>query len=235
MLRNLGRIGQSRVTWATFGFLLLIQAVVSLDGWSPFDAAPWEFWGLSRNGIKQGFVWQIVSYGLIHGSWLHFSVNGLGLLVLGSRIEHIAGCKVVLVTIAIGIVAGAAAHLLFGSGILVGFSAGVFALWMLLVSLSPQSRLFPVVFCPSLWLGWGVLGLSLIFAISDPRSGFPWPEALRISSTGGFWSPLYDIGHACHFGGGLAGWVVSLWLLRTRISMETLKRQRARRESRQMT
>jgi membrane associated rhomboid family serine protease len=42
----------------------------------------------------------------------------------------------------------------------------------------------------------------------------------------------FRIGHACHFGGGLAGWIYGRWLLRPRVSLKQLERSRARRETR---
>jgi hypothetical protein len=41
------------------------------------------------------------------------------------------------------------------------------------------------------------------------------------------------MGHACHFGGGMAGWLFGRWLLRPRISLERLRRDRERREAKE--
>jgi membrane associated rhomboid family serine protease len=37
------------------------------------------------------------------------------------------------------------------------------------------------------------------------------------------------MGHACHFGGALAGWLYGRWMLRQRVTLEKLRRDRARR------
>jgi membrane associated rhomboid family serine protease len=47
-----------------------------------------------------------------------------------------------------------------------------------------------------------------------------------------FGSWIFEIGHACHLGGGLAGWLMGLWILRPRITLEELQKERARREAR---
>jgi membrane associated rhomboid family serine protease len=41
----------------------------------------------------------------------------------------------------------------------------------------------------------------------------------------------FDLGHACHFGGGVAGWLYGRWLLRPRVSLERLRRDRERHEA----
>jgi membrane associated rhomboid family serine protease len=42
---------------------------------------------------------------------------------------------------------------------------------------------------------------------------------------------VFAMGHACHFGGGLAGWLYGRWLLRPRVTLERLRRDRKRREA----
>lgn len=229
--RNVRRLKSSRMVWALAVVLLCAHAATLLAGWNREDAEPWQVWGLSREGIRQGRVWQFVSYALLHGSWFHLAVNLLFLLLVGSRVEHITGGRVVAVAVLAGAVLGGTAHVLLGTGILVGISGGALALWMLLIGLSPESRMLPFP-GPCIWLGWGVLLASLVLALCDPNGGFgPFRElgdALEIR----FGSWLFAIGHACHFGGGLAGWLVGLWILRPRITLEALQKERARRENR---
>jgi membrane associated rhomboid family serine protease len=42
---------------------------------------------------------------------------------------------------------------------------------------------------------------------------------------------LFQIGHACHLGGGLAGWMLGRWILRPRITKKRLRRDRERQEA----
>jgi rhomboid protease GluP len=219
------------MVWAWAGVLFLAHVATVIAGWTHEDAEPWEMWGLSRGGFLAGRVWQVVTHAIIHGSWFHLALNALFLLVVGSRIEHIAGHRVVWVTLLAGILSGAASHLALGHGILVGVSGGAFALWMLLVGLSPDSRILPFP-GPCLWLGWGVLVASLVLVVCDPLGGFgPFRElGDRFAMRFGSW--IFEIGHACHLGGGLAGWLMGLWILRPRITLEELQKERARREAR---
>ena len=46
--------------------------------------------------------------------------------------------------------------------------------------------------------------------------------------------PITSIGHACHLGGGVVGWLAGRWVLRPRVTLEQLQRQRAAREGRSM-
>ncbi len=229
--RNCLRLKDSRVVWALAGLLLVVHAATVIAGWNRLNAEPWEMWGLSREGFLSGRVWQILTHAMIHGSWFHVAVNVLFLLLVGSRIEHITGGRVVWATVLAGVLLGAASHLALGNGILVGISGGAFALWMLLIGLSPDSRMLPFP-GPCLWLGWGVLVASLVLVVCDPLAGFgPFRElGDRFAIRFGSW--IFEIGHACHLGGGVAGWLMGLWILRPRVTLETLQKQRARRENR---
>jgi membrane associated rhomboid family serine protease len=230
--RNFERLKESRVVWLLAGVLLLIHWVtVMIAGWNRWDAGPWEMWGLSRDFFLSGRWWQILTHAVIHGSWFHLVLNGLFLLAVGSRIEHIAGGRILGVTVLAGIVLGGISHLAMGHGILVGFSGAAFALWMLLIGLSPESRMLPFP-GPCLWLGWGTMVASLVLAMCDPQGGFgPFRElGDRFAMRFGSW--IFEIGHACHLGGGAAGWLMGLWILRPRIKLETLQKKRAHRENR---
>ena len=116
--RNLRQLGSSPVTWASVAVILTIQAAVSLAGGQDHQPAwGWyETFGLSRQGIFSGKVWQIFTYGLLHGGWLHAGGNSLLVLLIGSRIEHMAGGSAVVKALAGGILGGGVAHLLLARG-----------------------------------------------------------------------------------------------------------------------
>lgn len=220
--RNLRQLGSSPVTWASVAVILTIQAAVSLAGGQDHQPAwGWyETFGLSRQGIFSGKVWQIFTYGLLHGGWLHAGGNSLLVLLIGSRIEHMAGGSAVVKALAGGILGGGVAHLLLAPGgdgapLLVGMSGGCLALLLLLTTLSPQSRMMPLP-VSGRSLGMGILVAELLLALMDPAQLVP-----------GF----SKLGHACHFGGGLAGWAFGRWLLRPRITLKRLRRDRERREA----
>ncbi len=221
---------RSPVSWACVGVVLGIQLIVDLgggpDAWAPFFLNL----GLSREGFLSGKIWQIVSYGFLHGSWWHVGVNALFVLLIGARIEHIAGRAVMLVALFAGILGGGACHLLLGSGLLVGISGGGIALLLLLTTLSPESRMFPLPLSAKS-LGIGILLAALLLTLINPTLKLPGMGGIgKLLIEQGLGS-LFQIGHACHLGGGLAGWLYGRWILRPRITLESLRRERARREA----
>ena len=75
------------------GILALEVLVVLLGGPGQQPAWSWYEWlGLSRMGILSGKFWQFISYGFLHGDFIHAGVNAVFILLVGSRVEHIAGC-----------------------------------------------------------------------------------------------------------------------------------------------
>ena len=228
--RSLGQLKHSPVSWKIAGVVLGIHLVVESRGGVDFHASLFENLGLSRSGVFEGKIWQILTYGFLHGAWWHAGLNALFMLLIGSRIEHMAGGSMVVRATFAGILGGGLIHLLLGSGLLVGMSGACVAVLLLLTTLSPQSRMFPLP-VSGRSLGAGILLGELVLALLDPSSGVP-----GFSSAGkwlfangmGSW---FQIGHACHFGGGLAGWLCGHWLLRPRITLDRLRRERARREA----
>ncbi|RYD23596.1 MAG: rhomboid family intramembrane serine protease [Verrucomicrobiaceae bacterium] len=235
--RNLRQLGSSPVSWSAVAIVLAVQTVVSLAG-GPNEPPAWGWFkafGLSREGILSGKVWQIFTYGLLHGGWIHAAVNSVFVLLIGSRIEHMAGRLALVKTLVGGILGGGFAHLLLAPGgegapLLVGLSGGCLALLLLLTTLSPQSRMMPLP-VSGRSLGFGILFAELVLALVDPDLGIPGFSALGemlVNQGMGSW---FDLGHACHFGGGLMGWVFGRWLLRPRITLKRLRRDRERREA----
>jgi membrane associated rhomboid family serine protease len=237
--RNLAQIARSPVTWAWVALILGIEVLVMAVGghnrqpaWSWFEAL-----GLTREGVLAGKVWQVITYGFLHGSWWHVAANALLLLLVGSRIEHMAGRMVLVKVIIFGVLGGAVGHLVLAPGgkgapLLIGFSGACIGLLLLLTTLSPQSRMVPLPISGKS-LGLGILVTELILALADPALGVPgFAETGQWINRRG-WGGWSQMGHACHFGGGVAGWLFGRWLLRPRISLERLRRDRERREAKE--
>ena len=228
--RNLGQLRNSPVSWSWFGLVIGIHFLVESRGGTDFVSSWYENLGLSRDGFLSGRIWQVFSYGLLHGSWLHAGLNALFVLLIGSRIEYVAGGAVMIRVMLAGVLGGAAGHLVLGSGLLVGLSGGCLALLLLLTTLSPQSKMFPLP-VSGRSLGLGILLAELILALIDPALGLPGFSLLgRYLAEQGMDS-WFRMGHACHFGGGIAGWAFGRWMLRPRITLDRLRRDRARREA----
>jgi membrane associated rhomboid family serine protease len=232
--RNLRQIGSSPACWAWVAAILGIQAWVMAAGQA--SAAAWfEVLGLSREGVFSGKIWQLFSYGFLHGGWWHAGVNALFVLLVGSRIEHATGGGGLVKAVIFGIIGGGIAHLVLAPGggeaaLLVGLSGGCLGLLLLLTTLSPQSRMMPLPVSGKS-LGRGILAAELILALSDPAVGLPGFSKLGEVLVGHGLGGWFQIGHACHFGGGLAGWIFGRWLLRPRITLKGLRRDRERREA----
>jgi membrane associated rhomboid family serine protease len=230
---HMRQLVRSPGAWSLVALVLAIQALVTLAGGHELQPARGWFdtFGLSRGGFLSGKLWQIGSYGLLHGGWWHVGLNAGFILLIGSRIEHMAGRGAMLKTVLGGVVCGGVAHLLLGGGgLLVGISGGCMALLLFLTTLSPESRMAPLP-VSGRSLGLGILIAAGILALMDPAAGIPgFQDAGRWVVARG-WGVWFQMGHACHLGGSLAGWVAGRWLLRPRVTLESLRRNRLRREA----
>jgi len=235
--RNLRQLGSSPASWSVAGIILAIHLGVTLAG-GPVRQPAWSVYetlGLTREGVLSGKIWQIFTYGLFHGSWWHVLLNALFVLLVGSRIEYMAGSRAMLKTVVLGVLGGGTGHLLLAAGghrapLLVGFSGGCVALLLLLTTLSPQSRMMPLP-VSGRSLGLGILTAELLLALVNPALDLPGFSNVGHWLVGHGLASWFDMGHACHFGGGIAGWLYGRWLLRPRISLKRLRADRERREA----
>jgi len=46
---------------------------------------------LSWDGLKRGYVWQLLSFQFLHGGFLHLIFNGLAIFFLGRELEAALG------------------------------------------------------------------------------------------------------------------------------------------------
>lgn len=229
--RNVARLRSLRAVWIWLAVLLVIELAVEAAG-GP-NQVPWwyENLGLSREGVFGGRVWQFLSYGLLHGNMVHLAIN-CGLLVgIGAGIERMLGPRALSVALAVGVVAGGLFHILLGSGLLVGISGGCVSLLLLLTTLSPESRMFPLPVSAKS-LGIGILVAEALMTAIQPSLGIPGLSALGETLEQSGVGSLFRIGHACHLGGAVGGWCVGRWVLRPRVTIDQLRRDRARREAR---
>lgn len=216
------------MTWGLWLLLLGLQlmSVGGVDG----DLGFYQFFGLSIDGMRSLRLWQMLSYGGFHGSWMHWAMNGVLLLALGSRIETMLGKLILISVLVAGVLAGGVLHLLTSANLLIGVSGGVFALALCLTTLSPESQFLIPFRVSGKNLGRGVMVASLILTLLDPNLGLPIFSAVGRKLVDSGFDSLFQISHACHFGGALTGWLIAWWLLRPRVTLESLRRERARRE-----
>jgi membrane associated rhomboid family serine protease len=232
---RLGPIARARWTWSVVVLLVAIHCVVELGG-GVQQVAPWYLTGgLRRSEVLTGGFWQIVSYALLHGSWGHLLTNVLCLLVLGSQVEFVLGKAGLLKALGWGILGGAGGHLLLsdggaGAAPLVGFSGACVALLLVITTLSPESRMWPLP-VSARNLGCGILLAELLFSLITPQLGLPGLSLIGELLVKHGWQSWFLVGHACHLGGGVAGWLYARSILRPRVTLESLQQARRRREA----
>jgi len=164
-----------------------------------------KYLALSLSGLKQGYVWQLLSFQFLHAGWLHLAGNCITIFLLGRPVEEALGRKSFLTlyftsgiigglcqTLA-GILANAVGlhdHALYFSGPVVGASAGAFGLTAAFALLFPDQvlLLFMVIPVPAKYLLW----LSIV--IAGWGVAVPWKSLLG-----------EHVADAAHLGGILAG------------------------------
>lgn len=188
---------------------------------------------LSQRGFLNGEIWQIFSYGFLHANASHLVLNAIFILLIGSRIEKIVGPKGMLQATVCGIFLGGVSHLILGGkgDLLVGLSGGCMSLLLLLCTLSPQSRMMPIPISAKN-LGLGVLVAALALALINPALDLPGFSEVGYEFVTHGLGAWFQVGHACHFGGCVAGWLMGRWMLRPRIDLKRLRRDREKREAR---
>ena len=136
--------------------LIVVQVVVSLLGGFAKVPQVFEWFGLRREGLMEGRIWQLGTHALLHGNWIHFVMNFLVIALIGGRVYHIMGGRGFGVIFGGGVLVGSVFHLAFHpaqpmgfageivNAPLVGASGGAMALLIALTALSPESRMWPV-------------------------------------------------------------------------------------------
>ncbi len=228
--RQWGQIRRAPVACSLALVVVCIQLLVELQGGWVNCQWWYEQLGLSRVGVGSGKVWQLLSYAFLHGGGWHVGINAMLVLGIGSRVEAILGSGVLLRVVAVGVLIGGGLHLLVSESVLVGISAACFTLMLLLTTLSPESRMFPMPLSAKS-LGWGIVIAEVLFVIIDPDLGIVGLELIGKALNSMGLGVVFDVSHACHIGGAVWGWVYGRWILRNRVTLQSLQRQRAKRES----
>jgi membrane associated rhomboid family serine protease len=149
---------------------------------------------LSKSVWQKGWVWQLVTFQFLHGSFPHLFFNGLGLWMFGRPIEAAFGGRRMLgLWIAGGLVGGllqlgiSAAFPNQFSPDVVGASAGLMTFLAIFCRLEPDARILLalIVPVPARFLFYFSVGVALFFTVVPSRDG---------------------VAHAAHLGGLLFGW-----------------------------
>jgi membrane associated rhomboid family serine protease len=153
-----------------------------------------KYFALSLDGLKSGFVWQLLTFQFIHAGWMHIIFNSLAIFFFGRSVETVLGSRRFLA-------------LYFSSGIIGGVVQMLFALMF-------QSFDAPVVGASA-----GAYGLVAAFAVINWTERFTLliyfiPVAMRGKTL--FWGciafaliglaiPGSGVANAAHLGGILTG------------------------------
>jgi len=164
--------------------------------------ALWPFGSPQFRGVPEIQVWQLVTYGFLHGNLTHLLFNMLALYMFGAEIERLLGSQRFLVYYMVCVVGAAVAQLVVLGGMnrppmpTVGASGGVFGLLLAFGMAFPQRRimlLFPPIPMPA-WLfvtGYGLIELYL--GVTGSGQG---------------------VAHFAHLGGMAAGYVLLVYWAR---------------------
>lgn len=183
----------------TYGVLIfnlavfLLQTYVSEHSAYPID----EKFALSLPGLKAGYIWQLLTFQVMHAGVLHIFLNSIGIFCFGRPIEISLGGRHFLQLYFLSGVLGGLMQMLgalispahFG-GAVVGASAGAFGLIAAFSLLYPEQRLVLLLFfvLPIKMKAKTLLWLSTAFALV------------------GMMGVFHDnVAHAAHLGGMFGG------------------------------
>jgi len=169
--------------------VFLLQMVVPEYRLITFELLPLQT-GLFR-------PWQLLTYGFMHGSWLHIFFNMFAVFMFGSEVERLFGARRYLIYYLTCIVGAAAMHLIVlyvASDLplapVVGASGGVFGLLLAFGMAYPRRELiiFPIPVPIQAWLAVTLYGgMELFLGVTRTASG---------------------IAHFAHLGGMATGFVM---------------------------
>jgi membrane associated rhomboid family serine protease len=145
--------------WRSTTILLILVNVGAfiaqciLYGTYPPNPLPNDYFALSLNGLRHGYVWQLVTFQFMHSGILHLLLNCLAIFMFGREVEEALGRnKYLLLYFSSGIIGGlaqCAAGLVFGglfAAPVVGASAGGFGLIAAFATLFPERPLTLLLF-----------------------------------------------------------------------------------------
>ena len=171
---------------------------------------PLEKYGaLSLPGLRNGYVWQLLTFQLLHAGWIHLLLNCWGIFVFGPPLEATLGKSRLATLYFISGIAGGALQILgsvlspnrFG-GPVVGASAGVFGLIAAFTQLFPDARMTVLLFfvIPLRMTANRMLTLAAVLTVA----GVMFPH----------WILGAHVAHAAHLGGLISGLIFIRLLMR---------------------
>ncbi|MDR1388449.1 MAG: rhomboid family intramembrane serine protease [Treponema sp.] len=143
--------------------------------------------------VREGFLWQFVTYMFAHGGFSHILFNMLGLYIFGFQVEREMGSyEFLLYYLATGIFAGIASFAVYVAmgteAALLGASGALFAVELAFAAYFPDAvvYIFGIVPVRAPVLVLGYTALELFFSVTGMRAG---------------------VAHMTHLFGFAAGWL----------------------------
>jgi membrane associated rhomboid family serine protease len=157
-----------------------------------------EYGALSLEGLKHGYVWQLLTYQVLHGGMMHLVLNSVGLYFFGRPMELMLGRKAFLKIYFLSGLAGGVLQVALAlvspqfGGPMVGASAGICGLIAAFALLSPDSVIY-------------------LFFVIPVRARYFLPLMIVLSAVFIFTSQGDGIAHGAHLGGTLFGVAYLRW------------------------
>lgn len=155
----------------------------------------YEWGGLSREGLKHGFLWQLVTYQFLHGGFAHVAFNMYALYMFGPILERDLGsARFSWLYFSSGLLGGLGFVLIDPVTPCIGASGALFGVLAAFATLYPRvsiSLLFPPVTLPAWQMVLIMAGLDFLYLVTGVQGG---------------------IAYAAHVAGAVTGFVmVSVW------------------------
>ena len=209
-----------RGPWSATVVVLVVNVVAFIlqNVLSQFSTFPTDKWfALSVDGLRQGFIWQLLTYQLMHGGLLHLLLNCWAIYVFGREVEETLGRnRFLTLYFTSGVIGGLfqalAGVLLRGhfAAPVVGASAGAFGLVAAFAVLYPERPLMLLLFfiIPVNMRAKFLLLFSALLAVF------------------GIVFPADNIAHAAHLGGMITGIVFVRYAIHWHWQWPRLRRAR---------
>lgn len=140
----------------TTALLVANVAIFLGQGLLPGLIGPFALWpigaGQASNGQVDFHVWQLVTYGFLHGGFTHLLFNMFGLYMFGGPLEQVVGPRRFLAYYFVCVITAGVTQILVNLGApalypTVGASGGVFGLLLAYAAYFPRNKLF-LLFIP---------------------------------------------------------------------------------------
>jgi len=147
---GVGRLGSisSLPAWLVILGLNVIVFLGQNAGGQSFSNAFFKFGALSLDGLKHGFIWQLITYQFMHSGLGHLVLNSLCLYFFGRALETMLSKRVFWNLYLVSGFTGGILQLLLGllsprfAGEVIGASAGICGLVAAFALLNPRSTIY---------------------------------------------------------------------------------------------